>query len=197
MFIYLNNPMMHYINYTSFSKAGFVAAVLFLFSVISFAQEKAPASPPASASGKIGKTDVTINYSSPGVKNRTIGKEIAPYGKVWRTGANAATKITFSTDVLLEGKPLAAGTYALFTIPNEKEWVVIINKTAEQWGAFKYEEGQDALRVTVKPVTSKTMNERMKIAIAAKGKNAGTITVLWGNIAVPFNVKSTVKKERA
>jgi hypothetical protein len=182
---------MKHASVTYFFKASLVACLVLLCTFVSFAQEtKTPASPPANASGKIGGAEVTVNYSSPAVKSRTIGKEIAPYGQVWRTGANAATKITFSKDVTIEGQPLKAGTYSLFTIPNQNEWVIIFNKTVEQWGAFKYQESEDALRVKVKPATSKENNERFKIAIAPKGKNAGTITLLWGNISVPFNVKA-------
>jgi len=175
---------------SSISKLSLLACFAFLFSFVALAQDKTPLSPPANASAKIGAATVTVDYSSPGVKGRTIGKEIAPYGQVWRTGANAATKITFSKDVTLEGKPVKAGTYSLFTVPNQNEWVIILNKTAEQWGAFKYEEAQDLLRVTVKPTTSKENNERFKIAISEKGKNAGVMTLLWGNISVPVTVKA-------
>lgn len=171
-------------------KAGLVACLVFLCSLVSFAQEKAPASPPATASGKIGKAEVTIKYSSPAVKGREIWGGLVPYGKVWRTGANEATTITFSNDVIVEGQKLNAGTYALFTIPGENEWTIIFNKTAKQWGAFKYDQGEDALRVKVKPVASKTMNERMKIDVKSKGKSAGVVTIMWEKVAVPFNVKA-------
>ena len=171
-------------------KLGLLACFSFLFSFVALAQDKTPLSPPANASAKIGGATVTVDYSSPAVKGRTIGKDIAPYGQVWRTGANAATKITFSKDVTVEGKPVKAGTYSLFTIPNQNEWVIIINKTAEQWGAFKYEEAQDVLRVKVKPTTSQENNERFKIAITPKGKNAGVMTLMWGNVSVPVNVKA-------
>ena len=174
---------------SSIFKLGLLACFAFLFSFVVSAQDKTPLSPPANTSAKIGAATVTVDYSSPGVKGRTIGKEIAPYGQVWRTGANAATKITFSKDVMLEGKPVKAGTYSLFTVPNENEWVIILNKTAEQWGAFKYEEVQDLLRVKVKPTTSKENNERFKIAITEKGKHAGVMTLLWGNISVPVNIR--------
>jgi len=182
---------MKHASVSQFFKASLVACLVLFCTFVSVAQEtKTPASPPASASAKIGTADVTINYSSPAVKGRTIGNEIAPYGKVWRTGANKATTITFSKDVSVEGQSLKAGTYSLFTLPSEKEWVIIFNKTAEQWGAFNYDQAQDILRVKVKPTTSKENNERFKIAIAPKGKNAGVITLSWGNIAVPFNVKA-------
>jgi len=175
---------------SSVFKLGLLACFSFLFALVASAQDKTPLSPPANASAKIGAANITVDYSSPAVKGRTIGKEIAPYGQVWRTGANNATKITFSNDVTIEGKPVKAGTYSLFTVPNQNEWVIIINKTAEQWGAFKYEEGQDLLRVKVKPVASKEMNERFKINVTPKGKNAGVMTLMWGNIAVPVNIKA-------
>src|SRR6187431_3228823 len=79
----------------------------------------------------VGLTDVTITYSRPGVKGRTIWGDLVPYDKVWRTGANEATAITFSTDVKVNGQPLAAGTYSLHTIPTKNDWTVIFNKKAE------------------------------------------------------------------
>ena len=163
-----------------------------LFSASAHAQQDKSTrpSPPATATGKIGDATVTINYSSPAVKGRKIWGELVPYGQVWRTGANEATTITFSKDVSIEGQPLKAGTYALFTIPAENEWTIVFNKTAKQWGAFKYDQAQDALRVKVKPTKSTTMNERMKIDVTPKGKNAGVVTIMWENVAVPFNVKT-------
>jgi hypothetical protein len=172
-------------------KSGLVTCLVFLCSLVSFAQEKAPASPPASANAKIGTTDVTVKYSSPAVKGRKVWGELVPYGQVWRTGANEATTITFSKDVTVEGQKLKAGTYGLFTLPGDKEWTIIFNKTAKQWGAFKYDQAQDALRVKVKPMASKTMNERMKIDVQPKGKAAGVVTIMWENLAVPFNVKAS------
>jgi hypothetical protein len=173
-------------------RSGLLAGMVLFCSFVSVAQEtKAPASPPASASAKIGAADVTINYSSPSVKGRKVWGELVPYGQVWRTGANEATTITFSKDVSVEGQPLKAGTYALFTIPTEKEWTIVFNKTAKQWGAFKYQQSEDALRVKAKPMAAKTMNERMKIDVTPKGKNAGVVTIMWENVAVPFNVKAS------
>lgn len=174
---------------TRYFSAGLVACLVMLCSLVSFAQEKAPASPPASASAKIGTTDISVKYSSPAVKGRKVWGELVPYGQVWRTGANEATTITFSKDVTVEGQKLAAGTYSLFTIPGDKEWTIVFNKTAKQWGHFKYDQAQDALRVKVKPVAAKAMNERMKIDVQPKGKMAGVVTIMWENLAVPFNVK--------
>ncbi|HNB24486.1 MAG TPA: DUF2911 domain-containing protein, partial [Candidatus Melainabacteria bacterium] len=92
------------------------------------------ASPPCTLKQRVGLTDVEINYSRPGVKGREIFGSMIPYGKVWRTGANAATKLTFSTDVKLNGHEIPAGSYALVTIPDKDEWTVIINKGSDQWG---------------------------------------------------------------
>ncbi len=112
-----------------------------------------PASSPAfTLKQRIGLTDIEIVYSRPGVKNRTIFGGIVPYGQVWRTGANQATKITFSTPVKLEGNDIPAGTYALFTIPGETEWTIIISKNAAQFGAFQYNQKDDLVRFKVAPV---------------------------------------------
>ncbi|RZM18573.1 MAG: DUF2911 domain-containing protein, partial [Pedobacter sp.] len=103
------------------------------------AAKPAPASPPATASQTLSNgTQVTINYAQPAIKGRTIGNEIAPYGKLWRTGANAATQFEVNKAVKVNGKALAAGKYALFSIPGEQEWTIIINKTWNQGGTSKY-----------------------------------------------------------
>src|SRR5690606_24616948 len=130
-------------------------------------------------------TVVTINYAQPSVKGRTIGNEIAPYGKVWRTGANAATQFEVSKDVTINGKSLKAGKYALFTIPGTKEWTIIFNKTWDQWGAYKYDEKEDALRITVKAGKSKSFTEKMTFTIA----KSGDVNLLWGDVQVGFKVK--------
>jgi hypothetical protein len=154
-----------------------------LFSLNCFAQ-KQMASPRDSASGKIGKANVVINYGSPSVKGRTIWGDLVPFGKVWRTGANEATTFTTDQPLEVEGKTLPAGKYAFFAIPNENEWVIIFNKEAKQWGAFKYKEKDDALRVNVKPKKSSGMNERLVYKINPNG-----ISLLWENLEVPVSMK--------
>jgi len=139
-----------------------------------------------SKNGKVGGTidgvTVTLEYGRPNVKERQIWGGLVPYGEVWRTGANEATTITFGSDVTVEGQPLAAGTYSLFTIPGEEEWTVIFNNTAQQWGAFKYDAGQDALRVTVQP-RPHDMVESMDFQI-----EGGEVVLTWEKLAVPFTV---------
>ncbi len=147
--------------------------------------KKAPASPPASTKETLTNgTIVSIDYAQPAVKGRTIGKEIAPFGKVWRTGANAATIFEVSRDVKINGKALPAGKYSMYTIPGEAEWVLIFNKTWKQPGT-SYTEADDALRVMVKPGKTKEFTERMTFAVAKNGKTS----LMWGDTQVNFTVK--------
>ena len=145
---------------------------------------KAPASPPATATGKIGGADVTVKYSSPAVKGRAVWGELVPYGKVWRAGANEATTVEFSQPVKVEGKALAAGTYGFFAIPGKDEWTVIFNKVPNQWGAFKYDQKQDALRVSAKPRKAATASERLTYEVTAAG-----LVLRWENLELPVAVK--------
>jgi hypothetical protein len=127
---------------------------------------------------------ITIDYSQPSVKGREIGKDIAPYGKVWRTGANEATVFEVSKDVKVEGKALPAGKYGLYSIPGKEEWVIIFNKTWKQWGT-NYTEADDALRVNVKPGKAPAFTERMTFNVDKSGK----VSLLWGNEEVDFSVQ--------
>ena len=108
-------------------------------------------SPPAKVSETLSNgTMVSVDYSQPSLKGRVIGKDLAVYGKLWRTGANEATVFEISKDVKINGKALAAGKYGLFTIPGENEWTIIFNKTWDKWGETDYKEADDALRIMVK-----------------------------------------------
>lgn len=125
------------------------AAVFFSFSV-SAQQLRTPApSPTQTVKQDFGISSVELIYSRPGVKGRKIFGDLVPFGKVWRTGANSATRIKFNDDVTFAGQPLKAGEYALFTVPGEKEWEVIINKGSANWGT-DYKQADDILRVKVK-----------------------------------------------
>jgi len=126
----------------------------------------------------VGLTDVTINYSRPGVKGRTIWGELVPYDKVWRTGANEATAITFSTDVKVNGQPLAAGTYSLHTIPTKNDWTVIFNKKADQWGSYSYDQKEDALRIQVKTQPHE-MTEWMEFSLPNIAVDNATVALDW------------------
>jgi hypothetical protein len=168
-------------------KLFFLFLITGLVGMNAFAQQdkaKRP-SPPAkiSATTKTGVT-ITLDYSRPAVKGRTIGTDIAPYGKVWRTGANEATVFEVNKDVKVEGQALPAGKYGLFTIPGEKEWTVIFNKTWNEWGT-NYKEADDVLRVKVKPGKAPSFTEKLTFTIA----DNGTVSMLWGDSQVDFRVK--------
>ncbi len=104
--------------------------------------------------GKIGGAEVKITYGRPEVRGRAIWGSVVPYGEVWRAGADEATTITFSKDVTVAGKPVPAGTYALFLVPKAGAWTFVLNKTAKQWGAFRYAADQDLLRVDATPAAA-------------------------------------------
>jgi hypothetical protein len=126
----------------------------------------------------VGLTKVNISYSRPGVKGRKIWGGLVPYDKVWRAGADEATKITFTSDIKIEGKKLSAGSYSFFVIPNKKEWTIIFNKVADQWGAFTYNEAEDALRLKIKPKTS-DFEEWLTYEISRTGDYSAQITLHW------------------
>jgi hypothetical protein len=127
---------------------------------------------------------ISIDYSQPGIKGRTIGKEIAPWGQVWRTGANEATVFQVSKAVKVEGKSLPAGKYSLYSIPGQKEWVIILNKTWNQSGT-DYDQKADLLRFTVKTLKAPAFTERMTFKIA----KSGVVSLIWGDYLVNFTVK--------
>jgi len=142
-------------------------------------------SPPAKVSETISSgATISIDYSQPSVKGRTIGKEIATFGEVWRTGANEATVFETDKAVQIEGKALPAGKYSLYTIPGADKWTIIFNKTWQQWGTA-YKETDDALRVDVKPSKAPATTEKMTFNIAKNGE----VSLLWGDTEVDFQVK--------
>ena len=144
-------------------------------------------SPHAVLTQTVGTTDVTIDYHRPGVKGRQIWGALVPYGKVWRTGANEATTISFSDDVTIDGKPLPKGTYSLHTIPGPNEWTIIFNKVAKQWGSFSYKQEEDALRVTAKPHAA-AMTEWREFAFPSLSADNATVEIRWEKLAVPFTI---------
>ena len=147
------------------------------------------ASPACTLKQRVGLTDIEIVYSRPGVKNRTIFGGIVPYGQVWRTGANSATKVTFSTPVKLNGTDIPAGTYALFTIPGEDEWTIIINKGAAQWGAFQYDEKTDVARFKVTPIQLAEQIETFTIEFNLIHDESAVMNLVWDHTVVPVKLE--------
>lgn len=147
------------------------------------AQNK-PASPAASVTGKINGATITINYSSPSVKERVIWGELVPFNKIWRAGANAATTIEIDKDIVVEGQKLPAGKYSFFVIPNEKECVIIFNKVAKLSGTNNYNEKEDQLRVTVKQNLANSSTESLVYTI-----NQNSIVLSWDKWNIPIAVQ--------
>ena len=141
-------------------------------------------SPMDSIETNLDDLSVEIVYSRPFLKGREFGKDIVPFGKVWRTGANEATVFEINKDVLIEGKHLPAGKYSLYTIPGEKESVIIFNKYCNQWGT-KYDASRDALRVTVPTFQSPEIIEQFTIDLDA----AGATCLVWGDTLFTFHLE--------
>ncbi len=156
------------------------------FSVNALAQEAKPKpSPAATATGKIKDATITINYSSPAVKDRKIWGGLEPFDKVWRAGANDATTFETDKDIKVEGKTLPAGKYSFFLIPRESgTWTAIFNSEAKQWGAYAYKEDKDVLRVDVKTKALAEKQERLVYNVTNKG-----FSLAWDMISVPVSVK--------
>ena len=156
--------------------------LLIAFSTLLIAQ---PKSPRMEVKGNLEGVNVTVDYGAPSVKDRVIWGDLVPYEKVWRTGANEATTIELSQDIMVEGKMLKAGKYSLFTIPTEENWIVIFNETWEQWGAYKYEESKDVLRVEVAPKMLDKNVEKLTFSI-----NGGLILLQWEKLTLPIKVSA-------
>jgi hypothetical protein len=150
-------------------------------------------SPGAKVSQVIGLTEISVDYSSPAVKSRKIWGGLVPFDQMWRTGANQATKISFSKDVTFAGKPVPAGTYALFTIPSKKEWTVVLNKKADQAGTGRdYRADLDWLRVQVSP-KSAPFRERMTFLFSDFTDDQGWLNLEWERLrlSIPIQVRTS------
>jgi hypothetical protein len=146
------------------------------------------ASPACTLKQHVGLTDIEIVYSRPGVKGRPIFGGLVPYGQVWRTGANNATKITFSTPVKLNGAEIPAGTYALFTIPGETEWTIIISKDTAA-SIFNYNQTNDLVRVKATPVKLSQTIETFTIEFTDIRDESATLNLLWEKTLVPVKIE--------
>jgi len=140
---------------------------------------------------KVGLTDVTLEYSRPGVKERTVFGDLVPYGKLWRTGANKNTTITFSTDVTVDGQNLEAGSYAIFTTPNPDSWDVVFYSDTNNWGTPQnWDDSKVAAKTTVKSYPMEYSVESFTMDISNLKNSSATLAILWDKtyLAVPFEV---------
>jgi len=166
----------------------FICVFLFLSQGIFAQQLEYPRpSPTSSIMQVVGITEVTVKYSSPGVKGRTIWGDLVPFNEVWRTGANAATEISFSTDVKINGQSLEAGTYSLFTLPGEKEWGVMYNSRTDI-GGTDYKAESDVLKLKVKPQTGE-FSERMTFLIENNTNKSADIVLHWEKLRLVLKME--------
>ncbi|HJZ83960.1 MAG TPA: DUF2911 domain-containing protein [Polyangia bacterium] len=145
-------------------------------------------SPLGKVSQVVGMTEISVEYSSPAVRGRKIWGGLLPYDKLWRTGANAATKITFSKDATVAGKAVPAGTYAVFTIPSKNEWTVILNKNPNQGGTDSYKQELDLMRFAVKPRAC-PHREHLTFLFSEFSENAATLDLEWEKLRVSIPIK--------
>ena len=172
-------------------------SLLTLIGLSAQAQIKMPAaSPTQTLSQDFGLGKIEIVYSRPSLKGRAAfgnGTVLAPTGTVWRTGANGATKVTFSHPVTVGGKLLAAGAYALFTIPGETEWTIIFNTNSNSWGSFSYKEAEDVVRFKVKAETTNNSTENFTINVDNITPETATISLKWAKTLVNIPISTDIK----
>jgi tetratricopeptide (TPR) repeat protein len=150
---------------------------------------KTPAkSPLASVKQAVGLGDVSIEYSRPSKSGRTVFGDVVPFGELWRTGANASTKMTFTEDVKVNGQALKAGTYAVYTIPNKEDWTIIFNKNLTLWGSDGYSETEDAARILVKTQKISDLVETFTIQFTNTKTTQITTEFTWENTKVSFDI---------
>lgn len=150
--------------------------------------ELPPLSPEGFVKQKVGYVTVEVNYSRPSMRGRVIFGDLVPYNELWRTGANASTKIKFSQKVMLNGEEVPAGEYALYTIPGEKEWKIILNKNTRLWGTYGYKESEDLVRFMALPVKSPYHFETFTIDIGELTGTTATMQLMWENTIVKINI---------
>lgn len=179
-------------------KSTFLFTVALLFSVALSAQIKTPApSPVGKISQEVGLTTIDVEYSRPSAKGRKVFGELVQYGEMWRTGANASTKISFGDDVKVGGTTLAKGKYALYTIPGQKEWTIIFYKNTSFWGVpgNDFNEADVAARFNVPVETLKEMEESLTININNLRNASADIELLWeyAKVVIPVTLDTDTK----
>lgn len=168
------------------------ATFLVSCSLLGFSQYNVPvASPKQKVEQQFSMTKITVEYGRPGMKGRKIFGELVPYGKIWRAGANSATKLTFDQNINFAGKDVMAGSYALFVIPMEKEWKVFLNKDANQWGAYSYDEKLNIAEVAVPIQKLNDKQEWLQIAVNPIDIHSAEIIIQWETTKVILPIKES------
>lgn len=174
----------------------------FLFATAAFicftggAQLTTPqSSPTQTIKQNFGLSSVELSYSRPGIKGRTVFGDLVPYGKVWRTGANNATTLTFGEEVMIGGKKIPAGKYGLLTIPDKDNWTLIISKDATVTSPSDYKQENDIVRVNAKPMTMKEKMETFTMQFADVKPNSCELHLMWENTAVSLPITTDVESK--
>jgi len=187
-------------DFTIFAQNLFMRKIIFtaIAAIILFtagAQLKTPApSPPQTIKQDFGLSAIELSYSRPGMKGRKIFGDLVPYGKIWRTGANNATTITFGDDVIIGGTKVPAGKYGLLTIPDKDNWTLIITKQLDiTTNISAYKQDQDAVRVIVNPMKMKESMETFTMQFANIKPTSCELDLMWDNIAVAMPITTDVE----
>ncbi len=154
-----------------------------------------PASPIQTIHQEFGLGTIEVTYSRPGAKGRKVFGDLVPYGKLWRTGANAATRLTFSEAVELNGRKIDSGTYVLYTIPGEESWEVIINKGIKNQGTEGYKEAEDVARFKVEPVKTKIKTDLFTIQLANIEGAFCELQLMWEKKLVTIVITANIKEK--
>jgi tetratricopeptide (TPR) repeat protein len=171
------------------------AAVLMMLAADAQALKTPAPSPSQTIKQEFGITNVELTYSRPSLKGRKLYTDLAPTGKLWRTGANAATRIKFADDVQVGGADVKAGDYVIYTIPTANEWEVIINKGINNWGSDGYKQEEDVARFKVKPMTLPQPMETFTMQFANIKPNSTELHIMWDRTAVSVPISMDVDKK--
>jgi hypothetical protein len=154
-----------------------------------------PGSPTFELKGTVGLSEVKVVYSRPSAKGRKVFGRLVPFDEVWRTGANASTKISFSQDVTLEGNPVPAGEYALYSIPGEDEWTIILSKNLTWWGSLGYDAAEDFLRFTVPTKHPSSHYETFTISFSDFTQNSARLNMKWEKTKAVFTIENKAEEQ--
>lgn len=173
-------------------KRIFIVFLLGIFTSSLVAQDfKMPAgSPSVDINQAFSTSYIKLNYSRPAVKDRTVFGELIPFGEVWRTGANATTKVSFGEEVEVAGKMIKPGTYTLYSIPGKKEWKIILNTELENWGADGYDEKKNVLAVDLPVIKLKETQESFSLTVEDMTTNSANLVLAWADVKIEIPVKA-------
>jgi hypothetical protein len=176
-------------------KKTLILSAIFCYGFIT-AQIKTPQpSPTASITQKVGVSNISVEYSRPGAKEREIFGGLVSYEKMWRTGANKATKITFDENCVFGGAKIKKGSYSLFTIPGKKEWTVVLNKNTELWGVGEYDKEKQVCSIVAKVIETKDFTESFTIDFGTFQSFSAIMSLKWANTKIGIKIESLAAKE--